>query len=138
MKKAISLIFVAVLLIGLAMPAFAATDTGIQPRYTYIQSVSTNISINQSTGTASCNGYISAKSSIPVKIHVQLQVKENGIWRTLCTRIANGTEETYVSFQYTVEKGYEYKVVTNAYAYNAQGTLVESTIYTDFASYPAS
>ena len=138
MKKAFSFIFITVLLISLAMPAIATTDTGIQPRYTYIQAVATNISINQSTGTASCNGYITAKSSIPVKIHVQLQIKENGIWRTLCTRIANGTEETYVSFQHTVEKGYEYRVVTNAYAYNSQGTLVESTVYTDFAYYPAS
>lgn len=138
MKRVVSLIIVAVLIIGLAIPAFAATDAGTQPRYTYIQYANTQITIDQSTGTATCNGHIAAKISVPVAVQVKLQVKKNGVWQTLATRVANNVEQAIVSFQCKVEKGYEYKVVTNAYAYNEQGTLVESTVVTDFAYYPAS
>lgn len=138
MKKAISLLIITIILIGMATPALAASDTSIQPRFAYIETAWTLITIDQSSGTATCDGYVSAKGNNPVKVHVQLQVKDNGIWRSLSTRIMSEDKEAYISFQYKVEKGYEYKVVTNVYVYNANGTLLESNVLTKFANYPAS
>ena len=64
MRKVLSAMLAVLFLVMLAMPAFAAEAENkvVAPRYTYIHILSSDLSINESTGIASCKASCYAAS----------------------------------------------------------------------------
>lgn len=126
MKRTITTLCVVMLIIFCAVPmnTYAAENT--MPLYDNINSVYANISINESTGIASCTGMISAKNFYPVSVSVRLQMLDNGDWKTLYTWSDSGTWSVTCDGYYAVRSGYSYRVIVLGYVYDDAGNIIES------------
>ena len=80
--------------------AVAAESSAVQPRYSYTEDASTNLSIT-SSGTATCTATLTGYSGTTTKIHIkmELQTVKSVMWRTAKTWTA-----TYNSYRATMEK----------------------------------
>ena len=126
MRKTINVICILVLIFLCAAPASAYTQNDIMPFYDNINSVYANLTIDESTGIASCTGMISAKSLYPVSVTVRLQVYKNGDWETLYTWSDSGTWSVTCEGYYAVYSGYKYRVIVLGYVYDSAGNIIES------------
>lgn len=126
MKKIFTLILTAIMLLAITCPAQAAVAETVQPRYTYIKTVTADLSINRTTGVATCEGKITAFDTNPVKVVVHLQVYQDGRWQTLLQREQTGTGSAYLSRTYTVSSGYTYRCYVIGYVYDSNGVMKEA------------
>ncbi len=96
-KTLLSVVLAFLFLFGGVFSAFAdESDTPITDdigeKYTNIQTISSNFSI--SVLTASCNARMVAKSSMSLKIKMELQKKSSGVYSTISTWNASKTGTT--------------------------------------------
>lgn len=122
-RKSISLLLLALLATTLfVLPAAASYESeeipAITPRYTYLQTVATNLSI--SGKSASLSGTIRAYSDVSkLEYAVYLQVKSGSSWSDVSSwnGSKNGTLASY-NFSGTVSAGktYRNKTVVTAYS----------------------
>ena len=118
--------FVLVLLmVGTMMIPAAASQNSVQPRWTYLDSVSAALDIN-ALGIASCGGRALAYSSNRIAIYVTLQQYTDSGWVTIRSWSATATTATQVSGQYAVARGYTYRVNVTAYVYDGRGNIIET------------
>ena len=113
------------LVVGTMILPAVALQTAVQPRWTYLDSVSAALDIN-ALGIASCGGRALAYSSNRIAIYVTLQQYTDSGWVTIRSWSATATTATQVSGQYAVARGYSYRVNVIAYVYDGRGNIVES------------
>lgn len=110
MRKLISLLLIVVLFCSCIMPASAAVKEEAELFWNKIYNIYASISVNESTGIVTCTGTVTAKNTYPVEVFVQLQILENGSWRTLKSWTNTGTLSASVTKNYAVYSGYTYQV----------------------------
>ena len=126
MKRIISILLICTLFIALAVPVAAESYPSVQPRYTYVSSVRATLSINRTTGIATCTGGVIAKSVKPVKVVVYLQKDMGTYWETITSWSGTGTMSTEITNRYAVASGNTYRVYTAGYVYDSNNNLLES------------
>lgn len=137
MKKIISMACIAMLVICMALPVWAAEEGTISPRYNGIRHVTAQIGINESTGMATCEGEVSVYYAMPAELLIQLQVYKDGRWKTLMSWSATGTGSVSMTKYYTVESGYEYRAYVTGYLNDDMDLPLESATATDSIFYPS-
>lgn len=131
MKRVISLIIAIVTLCVLLVPASAAVRDPVELQYEHTRYVYAVLSINNTTGLATCGGDVCAKDFNPVEVVVQLQQLKDGVWRTLQTWTNTGTRYTEQTGIYYVMKGYVYRTKVTSFVYDDTGRIIESASCTD-------
>ena len=124
------LLILAILIIStipLTVAADIPTDNQAQPCYTYIDAVSAGLSINSSTGLATCSGTGYAKGTTDVvSLTVLLQQSKDGTWHTLKSWSGSNTNMAVVEGQLYVYKGYTYRTKVTEIVYDKNGNFLES------------
>lgn len=136
MKRIVPILIVLTLLIALALPVSAESYPSVQPRYTYINSVYAELSINTTTGITTCTGGVTAKSVRPVEVVVYLQQDMGTYWKTIESWSGTGTMDIEITNRYAVASGETYRVYTAGYAYDSNNNLLESASATHEVYYP--
>lgn len=114
-------------MIPLTAAAESFTDNQVQPCYTYIDAVTAGLSINSSTGLATCSGTGYAKGTTDVvSLTVLLQQNKDGTWHTLKSWSGSNTNMAVVEGQYYVYKGYTYRTKVTEIVYDKNGNYLES------------
>lgn len=132
--KILSLVLVFVFL--LTIPVNATSEDGIQPRYKYILTLGGTIHIQESTGIATCSGYMSAYGNYPVKMECRLQYYENNDWITEKTWDASGSISISMDdLLWCVYEGYVYRIAVTAYVYNSSGAQIDKATYYKTTNY---
>lgn len=130
MKKIFALMLAIVMTALVASPAYAAVPETVQPRYTYIDSASASLSINTSTGIATCKSELMTTSSIRVRLVMYLQMYQNSKWETVMTWENTGTQFASLSKTRSITVGNTYRTYAVGYVLDANGVILEvSTIY---------
>ena len=138
MKRILSVICAIVMLAVMAVPAFAAVpeDTVVSPQYTYIKSNSVNLTINESTGVATCTSSCYATSGYTVSIECKLQRYTGTSWSTVKTWTTSANRYASISQTWTVPSGYTYRVYSTFRIYNSSGTLLETGTNSKSCAFP--
>lgn len=130
-KRTLSMLLVLVLALGILAPtAYAAVpesegDYVIQPRYTYIFSIMSDLTIS-STGRTSDYGYVKMyDSSYTCDLTMELQQKD-GSWNTIKEWTTSGSGTVELDKIWYVLSGYTYRVKVTVDVYNSAGKLVET------------
>lgn len=138
MKRILSLALALVLLLGTAVPVFAAEcESAVSPRYTYIGRLSAVLDISN-LGVASCGGscWVPNVGTGTVKFTAKLQRYEDASWKTVKTWTDTGGTSAAISASYAVYSGYTYRLRTNCAVYRSDGLLLESgTCYSNQVTY---
>lgn len=141
MKKRISICLTILIVILLAVPAYAAetssytTESVVSPQFTYIWQMSAGLGIN-SSGKAHCSGSVDVASIYTSHLTVSLQKNTDGSWATIKSWTGTGAGlGLIVEGDYYVSQG-TYRVCTTAKVYNSSGTLLETeSIYSTEKTY---
>lgn len=118
-------VFLILLVIGTMILPAAASQNEVQPRWTYLNSVSAALDINF-LGVASCSGQALVTSSNRISVYVTLQQYTDSGWVTIRSWSATGKTTTMASGQYAVARGYTYRVNTVVYVYDDRGNVIET------------
>ena len=131
MKRSISFLLIFMLTCYLALPAFAAEDTYVQPRYKHIAVFSADISYG-SWGIATCTSSVIIDSGCSVTLTLSLQKSSDGpIWENVETWSDAGTSGAFISEERALYSKYSYRVLATAYVYDSTGRLVETESLVD-------
>ena len=136
MKRIISILAVCTLVVALAVPVAAESYSSIQPRYTYVSSVRATLSIDTSSGIATCTGGVVAKDVQPVEVVVSLQKDMGTYWKTIKSWSGTGTMSTEITNRYAVASDNTYRVYVAGYVYDSDNNLLESATATHEVDYP--
>lgn len=128
MKQILAAILAIAILSAMVLPVSAAVpeETVASPRYSYIQSASVNLIINDETGMATCTSSCYASSEYVVYIDCMLQRYSGSSWTTLRTWIKSAKRYASIEETWKVYSGYTYRVYSTFRIYNASGTLLET------------
>lgn len=139
MKRVFSIFFAILMLAVMAVPASATAseDPGVSPRYTYIKSNSVNLTIDQSTGVATCTSTCYATSGYTVTIVCKLQRYTGTTWGTIKTWNTSADRYANISETWPVSSGFTYRVYSIFRIYNASGTLLETATSTKSCVFPS-
>ena len=121
MRRGIAVVIAIILISSMAVPASAS----VTPRYSNTDFVYSRLSIDNFWGVATCEGELLAYDDVPVEITVYLQVYKDGEWQTVKSWYASDMMHVYLSKQYAIYRGYEYRTYVEGYVYNSSGYLVE-------------
>lgn len=128
LTKILSLFLVFIFL--LTIPVNATSEDGIQPRYKYILTFGGTINIQESTGIATCSGYMSAYGNYPVKMECRLQRFKNNNWETVKTwEKSSSICISMDDLMWCVSEGYIYRIAITAYVYNSSGAQIDEANY---------
>lgn len=138
MKRFVCILLALILMASVATPAMAATQNEqvISPRYTYIMTNSVTLTIDETTGVATCNAYCYATSNYTVVVECELQQYINSDWSTLKTWTASGTRIASLNKSWAVYSGYSYRAYATYYIYDGNGNLLETATNSNSKVYP--
>lgn len=128
MKKYISLVLVMVLLFSSTITASATSNSNtitIQPRWSYLDTVSAYININ-ALGIATCEGRATSRDALTVETVVRLQQLTDTGWSTIKTWSSTSVGSASVSKTYAVYAGYTYRTSVTGYVYDSNGNIIET------------
>ena len=139
MRKLISLILIACLMMTLALPALAAEESAATPRYTYFNNLACDLTID-SDGTAHCTAQAQSKNlSDKVVLLAYLEGHNNSDQSTLYSWTASGTRIASFSRTISVSSTYPiYRLRVEAYVKDSSNNLLESRLLYDTAYYTPS
>ena len=137
MKKLISLLLSLTLLVGSAGKAFAALpeEDTIDPMHVYMGDLDADLTINESTGVATCTGRCPVGNADSVTLVCTLQ-RYNNMWITVKRWTVTSSLVAAVQETWTVTSGQPYRVYVTATAYDADGNELESGFKTAGYFYP--
>lgn len=138
MRKVISMLMSLVMFFTVAIPCFAATpdETVVSPRYTHISSNSVDLTINETTGIATCNATCYAPGTYTVEVECKLQRYQGGFWSTIKTWTSSGIRYASVYQNWAVYSGYTYRIYVVFYVRDSAGNLLESATSSASYNYP--
>ena len=135
MKRTITTLMIIGIICSLAIPfAASATESIVQPRWSYLDSVYAYLDINW-LGVATCEGSAIARSSVEIKTVVRLQQLTDTGWSTMKSWSDTGTLNASAGGKIAVARGYDYRVTVSAYVYDDNGNIVETGSSSDSDSY---
>ena len=127
MKKIFALLLATILLISTALPAHAALpDPPVSPQYNYIDACNVNLTINTSTGIASCSASCYTTTSNTVEVEYKLQRYLGSYWGTVKTWTTSATSYASLNQSWAVYSGYTYRGKATYRVYNSSGSLLET------------
>lgn len=136
MKKVYAILLATILLISTAFPAQAALpDQPAVPLYNYIDAYDVNLSIDKTTGIASCSASCYTSSNNTVEVEYRLQRYMGSYWGTVKTWTSSGTSVASLNKSWAVYSGYTYRGYAIYRVYNSAGTLLETGSATKTFSY---
>ncbi len=138
MRKILSVILAVLMVTVLAVPAFAAMPNTpvLSPQYTYIRTLSANLTIDEDVGVATCTATCYSESGYTVEITCKLQQYNGSTWVTMKTWTASGSRYASINKDWAVFSGYTYRVYVTYFVRNAAGSIVETTTSTRSYVYP--
>ena len=138
MKKIFVILLATILLFSMVIPAYAALpDPPASPQYSYIETYDSGLSINQTTGIATCSASCFVYGNNTIKIEYVLQRYMGSYWGTVKTWTSSGTSYASLSKSRTVDSGYTYCGDITFRVYNSAGRLLETGNVTETYSYPS-
>ena len=132
LKKVIAI--VTLICICVSMPSFGVMADDIVSEQDYVFDVAPyNIAITKrdydfvinSDGKAQCYGEVTVCPEYTVKLVMQLQ-KKSSMWTTVQSWSETNSSFVVLDKEYSVEKGYSYRLMNVYIAYDSQGNQVES------------
>ena len=108
----------------------------VMPRFVAINTIYALLKIDESNGIATCVGEVRAREMVQLKVVVQLQRLEDGMWNTLYTWSNTGTLFASKSGNYAIARGYTYRAKVTGFGYDADGNIIESGSATHQVDYP--
>ena len=139
MKRILSVILVLVTLFTAAIPAFAAAPADepvVSPQYTYIQTISIGLEIDEKTGIATCRASSYATTNYTVEVEYELQRYKDSKWETIKMWSASAIRLSYLTQYWAVYSGYLYRGVVTVRIRDEAGRLLENAIHTKNYLYP--
>lgn len=124
MRRLFCVVLILLMVCTIVLPATASQAT-VQPRWTYLTSISAALEIN-ALGIASCGGRALASSSNRIAVYVTLQQYTASGWVTIRSWSATAIAAAQVSGQYAVARGYSYRVNVTVYVYDGRGNVIET------------
>ena len=113
----------------------AGGTSEIIPMYTIITGATVDL-IHEGWGYMTCRGQTKVQSGYIAGVIAELQRKEGSYWNTIETASGTGWDDVNVTDSWYVASGYEYRVKSSHYAYDANWNVVESdTKYSDSVWY---
>lgn len=138
MKKIYAVILATVLFVLMVTPAYAALpDPPIVPQYNYIETCDVGLSINKSSGIASCTASCYVATNNKVEIEYKLQRYMGSYWGTVKTWTTSATSYASLSQSWAVYSGYTYRGKATFRVYDSAGNLLETGSVTKTYSYPS-
>lgn len=126
MKRIITIsLLIAIVLSLMALSAGAESETVIMPRYSYVDILTSSLSINKNTGLTTCNATSSYHGGASQKLTCKLQRYDGSTWTTVKTWTKTSTMSVNIAQQYAVYSGYTYRLRTTCKVYNSAGTILE-------------
>ena len=116
----------------LSIPMAHATE--VQPRFTYLNNISTSITFNANED-AVCKAKVTTITDYRVRVVFKLQKFTADSWVTLALWSDEANYVAHIQGNYGVEPGNVYRVYTVAMILDDDGTVLESTIVTDTKRY---
>ena len=113
------------LVVGTMILPAAASQTAVQPRWTYLDAVFATLDIN-GLGVATCRGQAAVNSTNRIVVYVTLQQNTDSGWVTISSWSATGVGAAQAYGQYAVARGYTYRVNVFAYVYDGRGNIIET------------
>lgn len=108
----------------------------IEP-YTGMASATAALSINSTTGVATCACGVSLYNGYTADVYMTLQKKVNGTWDPYCGWYNSGSSPVSMSETCSVDYGYQYRTYVRALIYDANGNYVETgEIWSPIKHYP--
>lgn len=121
-----NILLIALVILLLTNSVVASGNSTVQPRYTYMNSVSASLTINESKGEATCVAAATAWTCSSVKITCLLQRYQNGGWQTIKTWSDTDSDIVTVDNTWIIEQGYKYRLRAVGYALDSSNTVLES------------
>lgn len=128
MRRFLSAVLAAVLVVIFAVPCFAATtdENAIMPRFTYFEVLTASFIIDEDTGISSSNASSYSVPGYTNKIVCKLQRERTNGWTTLKTWTATGTRYADIDQDWAVYSGYNYRIVVTFSILDSDGTVLET------------
>ena len=128
MKRIFSVVFLLIVVMLAVVPVMAAEgESVVSPRYSYIGRIYSDLSIG-TLGFSACHADCHAEAGDYVVLVAKLQQRDGSNWVTLKTWTATDDNAASISKNYTVAKGYTYRLSASCSVYSASGVLLESGI----------
>ena len=108
-----------------AMAAAGETET-VMPMFTALTDATPSFFI--SGGIAYCSASTKVQSGYIAGVIMELQYKEGGSWITADSRSGTAWGDVSVSQNWYVSSSYEYRLVTQHYAYDGSWNVVDSLV----------
>lgn len=124
MKRSICLVLS--LLLVLFTATAASAECTIMPRYAYVSTINSSLSI--SSGTARAVGKVATDQNMKTSIIVRLQREySSGKWTTISTwTSSNESGASEAGGTKTLTSGYNYRVYVTGKVYDSAGTVIET------------
>ena len=128
MRRFLSVVLVAVLVMLFASPCFAATtdENVIMPRFTYFKVLTASFIIDEETGISSSNASSYSVAGYTNKVVCKLQRERTNGWLTLKTWTSTGTGYADIDQDWAVYSGYNYRIVVTFSVLDSDGTVLET------------
>lgn len=128
MRRFLSVVLAAVLVVIFAVPCFAATsdENVIMPRYTYFILLTCGLTIDEDTGISSSNASSLSVDGYTNKIVCKLQRERTNGWTTVKTWTATGIGDAFLDQDWAVYSGYNYRIVVTFSVLDSDGTVLET------------
>lgn len=111
------------------MAAAGETET-VMPMFTALTDYYSDLYI--SNGIAYCSASTKVQSGYIAGVIMELQRKEGGSWNTVDSRSGTAWGDVSVSQNWYVSSNYEYRLVTQHYAYDGSWNVVDSLVTYDY------
>ena len=130
---AVSLVLILLCACALITPAYAEAS-----RFTYINTVGATLSINESSGIASCVASCrthNTSDSIRIVGSLQRYNSNSNSWSQIKSWTKTGSGNITLDKSYAVYSGYRYRFVATVSIFDSNGQVIESTTPTSYYNY---
>ena len=137
MRRVFAIICILAIMLTMQISVSAmGTENTISPRYSYISTLAADLSINKTTGVATCTAGGGIDNGDSLVLSCRLQRYNGSTWTTVKTWSTTTAISTVFQKSYAVYSGYTYRVRVTGSVYNSNGVLVESgTCYSNQVVY---
>ena len=120
--------FVSINIFATSITAMSVDSDTVQPRFTYISSVTVGLAIDHDGRSVSDTGVTLYESSHSAKINMTLQRYEDSDWEDVKSwSVTDDGPDIDIEEIWYVVSGYDYRIESTVYVYNANGRLLETT-----------
>lgn len=136
MKKILTYICILLVCVTVFQTSAAAAETSeIQPRFDYINAITSELSIEIETHVATCYAKIIVNGNYNIAADCKLQKLENNAWVTVHSWTESGSRILSFTEYVTVASGYRYRFTFTTTISDSTGTTLETvakSYYYDF------